>query len=118
MWHGYHEALQNQNIEEAKDAAGSAKRDAQNAMMRLRKAEAQIEKLLLITEALWQIAKSSNNLNDEDLTQMVGDIQEFHASQNAAGASTKCTACERPVPRSKNKCMYCGQEAARGLFER
>lgn len=118
MWNSYQEMLQNQNINEAQQAAGDAKRDAQNAVHRLGALEMQVKKLLLISEALWQITKASSELSDADLTQMVNDIAEYRAGEGAASATTKCTACDRPVPRTKSKCIYCGQEIERGLFDR
>lgn len=118
MWNAYSEAIQNQKISDAKEAAGDAKRDAQNAMMRLRKAELQVEKLLVITEALWQIAKATSNLEDADLKTMVADIAEFRSGEGALTEALKCGGCQRPVPHSKDKCIYCGQQVERGLFDR
>lgn len=73
-----------------------------------------IEKLYLIVEALWAIAKKSANLSDDDLMQLIREIDMQDGKLDGRNSSNaevlKCPACGRTILRGQTRCSYCGEE--------
>jgi hypothetical protein len=80
-----------------------------------------IDRLLLITEALWTLAKQQNGYTDDVLVKLIQDIDQRRS--NASGVAIKdapvaCPACGRPNMAARNFCMYCGGALPANPFAR
>jgi hypothetical protein len=70
-----------------------------------------IDKLYLVTEALWRIIKEKNHLEDEDLAELVSaiDLQDGRLDGRVApGEPDTCSSCGRVLSRRHPACIYCG----------
>lgn len=82
---------------------------------------ADVEKLLMITEALWSILKEQHSYTDDELIRRVQeiDLRDGRADGRVAKqAQPSCPKCRRTLIRHQPKCLYCGTEIQVDLFER
>jgi len=82
---------------------------------------ADVEKLLMITEALWSILKEQHGYSDEELIRRVQEIDlrdGIADGKVAKQVQLSCPQCHRTLIRNHPKCLYCGTEIQRDLFER
>lgn len=80
-----------------------------------------IERLLMITEAMWQIMKERFGYQDEELANRVVEIDRRDGKLDgrvAPGPPPACPNCGRTLERKRAVCLYCGQLIARDPFER
>ena len=80
-----------------------------------------IERLLMITEALWDILKEKHGYTDEDLANRVVEIDRRDGRVDGRVAQLPpgtCPRCNRTLERKRAYCLYCGQAIARDPFER
>lgn len=80
-----------------------------------------IEKLFMITEAIWNILKEKHGYADEDLIQMVQDIDLRDGQLDGKVAkqpNPPCSQCGRVLMGSHPVCLYCGAVSTRAPFER
>ena len=80
-----------------------------------------IERLLLITEALWQILKEKHGYDDNELIRRVAEIDLRDGQLDgrvAKSPPTECPNCHRPMIMHRPICMYCGKPVAVNPFER
>ena len=81
-----------------------------------------IEKLFMITEALWEILKHQHGYTDDQLGQMIQDIdlRDGKLDGKVAKSSERptCTQCGRTIIKKQAKCLYCGEPAPQQPFER
>lgn len=80
-----------------------------------------IDRLLLITEALWTFIKQQNGYTDDALVKLIQDID--HRKSTASGVAIKdapvaCPACGRPNMAARNFCLYCGGALPANPFAR
>ena len=100
--------------------AGAAARAAQTETQML---GAEVERLLMITEALWTFIKEEKGYSDEDLARKIAeiDIRDGKLDGRVSGgeeAPKECASCGRPVGKKRAVCLYCGEPIARNPFER
>lgn len=94
----------------AAEASGRATQ-AGNQVAHLRR---EVNRLLMITEALWEILRDREGLTDN---QLVGKIDEIDMrdgaidGQRAKEAPTDCAECGRTLARRQPVCIYCGTDA-------
>ncbi len=81
-----------------------------------------VEKLFMITEALWEILKFHHGYTDEHLADMIRniDLRDGKLDGTVAKSSERpaCHSCGRTLIRHQAKCLYCGTEAVRKPFDR
>ena len=81
-----------------------------------------IEKLFMITEALWEILKHQHGYTDEQLIEMVQEIDLRDGKLDGKVAKSEerptCAKCNRVLIRQQVKCLYCGTVAQRHPFDR
>ena len=83
--------------------------------------EHELERLLMITEALWTILKEQHGYDDAKLQQIVTDIDLRDGKLDgrvAATAPATCPSCHRTLNKKRPRCIYCGEPAPLDLFER
>ena len=101
--------------------ATQAESAAREAKTELELSKHDIDRLLLITEALWTLVKQQNGYTDDVLVKLVQDIDHRHST--ATGVPVKdapiaCAACGRPNMAARNFCMYCGSPLPTNPFAR
>lgn len=70
-----------------------------------------IERLLMVTEALWILLRDEHGYSDEQLIKQVQtiDLRDGRLDGRVARqAPTTCPQCGRTVAARHSKCMYCG----------
>jgi len=80
-----------------------------------------IERLLMITEAMWSILKDQYGYQDEELVRRVTEIDKRDGRLDGRVAPAPppvCPSCHRTLARNRTYCIYCGQAVARDPFER
>lgn len=104
-------------------SANSAKAAARSAQSDVQMMAGEIERLLMITEALWSFLKKEHGYSDEDLIKKVAEIDlqdgklDGRVKREPAEIQT-CPTCERAVGRKRPICLYCGAAIVRDPFER
>lgn len=88
---------------------------------RLVRAEADIERLLLLTEALWNVIKEEHGLEDDELVRRVLEVDLRDGridGRVGAKPPEDCPHCNRPVSSDRRYCLYCGEPVPVKLFAR
>jgi hypothetical protein len=75
-----------------------------------------IDRLMMITEALWAFIKKEHRYSDEDLAKTIGAIDLRHSGAEKE-AQEKCPSCGRMVSAHRRLCIYCGKVIPQSLFE-
>ena len=112
--HGRADPLALQSAHEARAAARSAETDVAAL-------EQQVERLYLITEALWTFLRDKLGYSDEDLESMVKqiDLRDGKLDGKVAPPPPKpCPMCQRALSRTKSFCIFCGEPVSQSAFER
>lgn len=76
-----------------------------------------VDRLLMISEALWNFLKQKHGYTDDDLAKAVGAI-DLRNSGAAKDAQQKCPSCGRMISAHRGFCIYCGNPVPQSLFER
>lgn len=107
----------------------TARSDAREARSNARETKSEVyflkqelERQLMISEALWRFMKREFDLSDEDLFQKVLEIDaedgRVDGKVSRQDGPKKCRVCNKTLPNRKNFCIYCGERYARDCFER
>lgn len=108
-------------IENASQSAGLAQSQANTALTRIEQMQADIERLLMITQALWEIIKEHELVDDEDLMRRIQEIDLRDGTLDgrvAKSVNPQCPHCKRTLIGRHPFCLYCGQAVLRNPFER
>ncbi|MBP89049.1 MAG: hypothetical protein CMJ64_20430 [Planctomycetaceae bacterium] len=118
----FHEALSSAGNDLS---ATLAAEDAHYAVNRMEdqslRMEADIERLLLLSEALWNILKEQHGYKDDELVRRVLEVDSRDGRIDGRVAHRPpedCPHCDRPVPNGRRYCLYCGQPVPVNLFAR
>ena len=98
-----------------------ARADARKAVSTVQFMQHHVERLLMITEALWAMLKEQHGYTDEDLIEHVRliDLQDGKLDGKVASSGVKaCSSCKRPVSGRHSRCIYCGRALRGDLFGR
>ena len=90
--------------------------DGESAMLR-----ADIERLLMINEALWSMMKEQFEYTDQHLIDRITEIDAKDGRVDGRVASQPpraCPKCGRPSARKRAVCVYCGQVVPSDPFAR
>jgi hypothetical protein len=74
---------------------------------RIDEVDERVDRLLVLTEALWELCRDRLGLSDADLSARVQGLLDQRAMEAAAGP-IRCTSCQAAVPRDMDRCQYCG----------
>ena len=102
-------------------SSGAAEVKAIRAEEKVQALSNDVERLLMITEALWGILKDQHGYTDEELARRVReiDLRDGRLDGRVASETTAlCPSCKRPLERNRPYCIYCGQVVSRLPFER
>ena len=98
--------------------SAAAKSKASQAAERVRILEANLAKVLMINEALWEILRDKLGLTDEDLNKKLYEIDMRDGvldGKNQRSVS-ECPSCHRKVSPRHPACIYCGQIINASVF--
>jgi formylmethanofuran dehydrogenase subunit E len=86
----------------------------------LRDLQARVEKLELISEALWEILQKETRLSEADLIERITEIDlrdgKFDQKKKKTPA-VECRKCHRMNSKRHSRCLYCGEIFLVGPFE-
>jgi hypothetical protein len=98
--------------------SAAAKSKASQAAERVRVLEANLAKVLMINEAMWEILRDKLNLTDEELNQKLYEIDMRDGVLDGKNqrSVTVCPSCQRKVSPRHPACIYCGQIIQDSVF--
>jgi len=105
----------------ALSAAAAAESVAREAQTKTELFQHDIDRLLLITEALWTLMKQQNGYTDDTLVKLIQDIDQRKTTLYGSAAKDSpvaCPACSRLNTATRAVCMYCGQRLPTKPFAR
>ena len=95
----------------AASEAGTKASRATNETMQIRR---ELNRLLMINEALWEIIRDREGLKDDDLIRKIDEIDLRDGVLNGRRAKQTpqdCSNCGRTLPKRQPVCIYCGTDA-------
>ncbi|HEU6448306.1 MAG TPA: zinc ribbon domain-containing protein [Verrucomicrobiae bacterium] len=102
----------------AANEARSAAREAQDDIEFIKH---DIDRLLLVAEAMWELMKQKNGYTDEILTQVIGEIEKRKVVVDGVAvkdAPVTCPNCGKTNLAKRLFCIYCGATIASKPFAR
>ncbi|MBF0197936.1 MAG: hypothetical protein HQL32_09505 [Planctomycetes bacterium] len=115
------DADQYRGIANAKASANNAHSKASKAESEVHFLQWKVERLTMVTEALWEIIKKSHKITDQDLQKYINQVDLKDGKLDGKVAKTppvKCSRCKKTVQRGKTVCMYCGEQNQISPFKR
>jgi hypothetical protein len=105
---------------DAAASASSAATDAREAKAATESMQHDIDRLLMITEALWGFLKQQHGYSDEDLVQAIKeiDMRDGMLDGRAKRGPVTCPACGRANSGKRPMCIYCGKAVPASPFAR
>jgi hypothetical protein len=101
--------------------AGQARADAKEAQTSVELMRHDIDRLLMVTEALWLFIKTQHNYTDEDLVKLITEIDMRDGMLDGKSAKTGpvlCPGCNRANSGKRPVCIYCGKPIPMDPFAR
>ena len=113
--HIFWEVRQQQRIGQAKAAANSAQSAATDAKSQVRQFQRQLDKSMMLIEALWTLCREAHGWTDQQLVDRVTDIdlRDGQLDGKVAHAARPCAECGRTIAADRDQCMWCGREEPR-----
>jgi hypothetical protein len=101
-----------------KGASSSTNRIAHETRTEVRDLKFQMERLILLNQALWELLRTRLNLTDADLEAMIHevDMRDGVVDGKITSQPVRCPTCGRVSNSRHAKCMYCGQLFEKPLF--
>ncbi|MFP6907358.1 MAG: hypothetical protein VCG02_19225 [Verrucomicrobiota bacterium] len=90
---------------ELRDLKDQEKSDLKFVRFENDKLRADIDHLKQIVEALWELLKEETRLDDTRLSARLKELKERGDPE-----PDTCMCCQRPLPLSGNRCIYCSAE--------
>ena len=102
-------------VRRGNDAAENASRTAADARRQAELLQCDVEKLFMLTEALWTILKEKHGCTDEELVRRVQeiDLRDGKLDGKVATVQPDCPQCGRKLMGKRPLCLYCGAEVNR-----
>jgi hypothetical protein len=98
-----------------RDGGESVSRSATDVRAQNEIIQCDVEKLFMLTEALWTILKEKHGCTDAELVQRVQeiDLRDGKLDGKVAKVNPDCPKCGRKLMGKRPVCLYCGAEVAR-----
>ena len=113
----FYSSLTGMGMASAKYDATETRDEAEAAKSEADLLQHDIDRLLMISEALWSFLKKQHGYTDDDLAKAVGAI-DLRNSGADKDAQEKCPSCGRMISAHRRLCLYCGKPVPESLFER
>ncbi len=110
-----------QSMEAGESAGRAAVRTARDARGRADIQQGDIERLFMITEALWEFLKEERGYTDAELIRKIEAIDMRDGKLDGKVAkqpNLACPSCRRTMIGKHTVCLYCGTAVERSPFER
>jgi len=106
------ELKQQRIIGEATAQATAASKRTIDLKAETRELRRLVNKLMLVTQALWEIVAETNNLDNKLLIKKVNevDLRDGRLDGKLKRAVKKCASCGRTLHKEHSRCLYCGSE--------
>ena len=115
-------ARQMARANQAQLAGETAARTAAEVRTQNESIQCDLEKLFMITEALWTLLKEQHGYTDEHLAQRIQTIDARDGKLDGKVAKSAprptCPQCGRTIIRRQTRCLYCGTDAPQAPFDR
>ncbi|MCB0988339.1 MAG: hypothetical protein H6519_00785 [Microthrixaceae bacterium] len=74
--------------------------------------EERVDRLLLLTESMWELLSKHLGFTDEHLVHMVRtlDLSDGQLDNKVNRPARKCQNCQSAVPKDRATCQFCGTE--------
>jgi hypothetical protein len=105
----------------ARNRASEAKTEAHRASSEAREVRSEIERLLMLTEALWTLLKEEHGWEDEALMEKLReiDLRDGRIDGKVATSPPRyCPSCGKVLQKKKPLCLYCAAPVDPDPFER
>jgi hypothetical protein len=112
-------SIYSQAAAQAQSSASDAQQSAREAKTETELLRHDVDRLLLITEALWTILKKAHGHSDDELVNLVKeiDMRDGRLDGRAPKAPPQtCPSCSRMNSGKQTRCLYCGQPLPVTLF--
>lgn len=78
-----------------------------------------LDRLALVTEALWSLLKTRSDVTDAELLEHIRavDLSDGVLDGRARSAVQTCPGCERVLSKRHTRCLYCGVEVVQRPFD-
>lgn len=78
--------------------------------------EKRLDKLLLLSQAMWELLKEKTNLTETDLAEKVTelDLRDGKIDGKYTKPLIKCSKCESAICYKYDKCLFCGTPYEKG----
>ena len=103
--------LLDQKIDQAEQEAARAQTGVTLSQAEIDVLKSYVERLSIITEALWSILKEKHGYTDEDLMERMAeiDLRDGTLDGRAVSETPSCPQCKRMhVAKHRPLCLYCG----------
>jgi hypothetical protein len=106
------ELYQRKQIRDLQDQAGRAASGVRSVGRQGESLESKMEALILLNEALLEIAVSKLGITREEVLAKAVEIDSRDGARDGkmTTAAAKCGQCSRPLNSRRSKCQYCGTE--------
>jgi len=107
------ELSQQRSVSKATSQAEAAAKRTVDLKAEVRELRRLVNKLMLVTQALWEIIAETNHLDEKLLIKKVNevDLRDGKLDGKLKRAVKKCASCGRTLHREHSKCLYCGSES-------
>ena len=102
-------------------AAKPSEYKAERAITEIQSLKFDIERLLMITEALWTLLREQHGYSEDVLLNKITEMDMRDGRMDgkvAASAPFNCPKCSRPLGKRRPACIYCGTPVVWDPFER
>ena len=118
IWRAYSPIGASIEAAAASRAASAAEREAARARNETETVSERLDRLALVTEALWTLLQERLGIDEKDLLDRVQalDLSDGHLDGRVKRPATPCPSCRRIVAARNQRCLYCGTELPRAPF--
>ena len=105
----------------ARAAASSAESTARDVRSQVEVLKSEVERLLMISEALWTLVKEQHGYTEDVLVERIRAIDMKDGKLDGRVAKSTpptCPTCGRTLSRQRPVCMYCGADGGKDPFAR
>ncbi|MCE9532225.1 MAG: hypothetical protein K8T89_14065 [Planctomycetes bacterium] len=97
-------------ISQAEVNSGAARREIQDHHARLRDLEQQLERVTLVSQALWELLRDRSGITEDQLVDKITevDLRDGTKDNRLSPRVVACPKCERNITTRHQRCIYCG----------
>jgi hypothetical protein len=102
-------------------SSGSAETAAREARSRVESLEAELERVLILAEAMWTLMQRRLGCQDEELMRTIAEIDMRDGKLDGKVSATPpqpCPSCGRTLTKKRPLCLFCGTAVLQDPFAR